>query len=235
MLVGRRRGCLVQAHVQRCFASPVVEVHDQSLGPLGYLHLEVLIEAGVAAQQPVFNTRCEGNGVIGLDVFGRVNKVGHDGEPSGVSETVGGDVVEAGFNIEQMHLFVVAGVGRPCHAFRLGKTGCFTRSIHLAPPNLLRDGRTVERETDVDVPSTVVSSDAQIGQRFGDVDVVVIRIEIAAGERILGHLLIRHRDAFHEFSHVVERRWWVGHIGVQFNVEIFNVAVKHHREPHHAF
>ena len=197
-----------------------------------------MIQAVVAAQQAVLNPGCERDSVIGIHVLRRINEIGHDGEPAGFSETVRRDVVEARLDIEEMHFFLVSGAGGPCfhlHRAFLFVVAVFIKPDGFTPPQILWRRWAVVGNTDVDVAATAVGFDSQISQRFSDVHVVVIRIVISAREGIPTDFLIGHGDALLEFGHVVERGRWVGDVGVQFDVELLNIGVQHHREPHDAF
>ena len=46
--------------------------------------------------------------------------------------------------------------------------------------------------------------------------------------------MVGDRNALFEFRHVVKRRRRVGNIRIQFDVEVLDIAVEHHGEPHHA-
>ena len=102
---------MVKSHEKRSLAGTVVEVDDETFRALRHVDFEVLIEPFVSAEQTVFNARCEDDGIFWINVFGGVDKVRNDGEFSCVAETVGGDVVQPGFKIEQVNLFVVSRVG----------------------------------------------------------------------------------------------------------------------------
>ncbi len=195
-----------------------------------------MIQAVVAAQQAVLNTGCERDGVIGIHVLRWINEICHDGESTGFSETVSRDVVQAWLNIEEVHFFIVTRAGGPRFHLHSGFLPFVAVLFKpgFTPPEILGRWWTVVGNTNVHVAPAAVGFDAQISQRFGDVHVVVIRIEVPAREGIPSDFLIGNRNALLEFRHVVKRRGWVCDVSIQFDVEILNIAVQHHREPHHA-
>ncbi len=117
VFVGSRGRCLVKPHVEGSIAGTVVKIHDKALCPLRHLDLEVLIQAFIPAQQSIFNTWRERDGVIWVNVFGWIDKVCDDGKFTCIPKAVSRDVVQARFEIKEMNFFLVSWTGRPGFQF----------------------------------------------------------------------------------------------------------------------
>ena len=94
---------------------------------------------------------------------------------------------------------------------------------------------TVVGNTDVDVALPTVGSDAKVCEWLCDIHIIEIHVDIPVIVGIPVHHLIGDGDALLQFRHVVQGGWRVCNVSVQFNVQVLNVGVKNHREPHHAF
>ena len=237
MVIGGGGGCLVKPHEKRGFASPIAQIDHQTLRALRNFDFEVLQKTLITAQQSIFNTRRQGDGVVRVNVFRRIYEVGHDGERTCIAERVSRDVVQSWFNIEQVNFLFVSWPRRPCFHNGYGFVvfpGISSVKITGFFPPQRRFWRTVIRNTDVDIALSVIGSHAQIGQRFSDVHVIEIHVDVPVVVRVERDLLICDWDAFFQFRHVVQSGWRVGHVGVEFDEQLLHIGIKDHGEPHDA-
>ena len=107
MVIGGRRRSLFVAQVKGSFATTVREVDDETFRILENFNFEKLHEALVSAQKTVFHTGRERDGVLRLNVHGRVNEIRNNGEAASVSIGERRDVIQAWFYIKQMHFLIV--------------------------------------------------------------------------------------------------------------------------------
>ena len=77
----------------------------------------------------------------------------------------------------------------------------------------------------------VVGSNTQVCKRLSDVDVVVIHVDTVVVERVSIDVLIGDWDALLEFGHVVKCGGWVGHVSLEFNVQVLYVRMEDYGKP----